>query len=131
MVRPVHHPQARGPADVRVPAAPVLAEPRAHRAHRAAARDGAAPAADDTLVPLSERIAGLGEEDARALVLDHVLERVAVVLGRSADQAVDPDEEVLKIGFDSMLSAELSKRLTASTGLRLRANMVLRHPTPA
>ncbi|MFZ4162714.1 type I polyketide synthase [Streptomyces griseoincarnatus] len=88
------------------------------------------PAADDTRVPLSERIAGLGEEDARALVLDHVLERVAVVLGRSADQVVDPDEEVLKIGFDSMLSAELSKRLTASTGLRLRANMVLRHPTP-
>jgi acyl transferase domain-containing protein len=87
-------------------------------------------AADDTLVPLSERIAGLSDDDARALVLDHVLERVALVLGHSADQVVDPDEEVLKMGFDSMLSAELSKRLTASTGLRLRANMVLRHPTP-
>ncbi|MGW0615549.1 type I polyketide synthase [Streptomyces sp. NPDC002788] len=89
------------------------------------------PAADDdTLVPLADRIAGLSDDDARSLVLDHVLERVALVLGHSADQVVDPDEEVLKMGFDSMLSAELSKRLTASTGLKLRANMVLRHPTP-
>ncbi|MEU8434173.1 type I polyketide synthase [Streptomyces sp. NPDC029216] len=88
------------------------------------------PAGEDHLVPLPERIAALSEEDARALVLDHVLEKVAVVLGHASSGSVDPDQQFKEIGFDSLLSAELSKRLTASTGLRLRANLVLKQPSP-
>ncbi|MFF3488526.1 type I polyketide synthase [Streptomyces sp. NPDC002701] len=88
------------------------------------------PADDGHLVPLADRVAALDADGARALVLEHVLERVAVVLGRPAGEAVDPDSEFKEFGFDSMLSAELSKRLTASTGLKLRANLVLRHPSP-
>ncbi|WP_328443584.1 type I polyketide synthase [Streptomyces sp. NBC_00386] len=86
--------------------------------------------ADDRQVPLPERIVALVPDDAQALVLDHVLERVAVVLGHPSGESVDPDGEFTKIGFDSMLSADLSKRLTASTGLKLRPNVVLRHPSP-
>ncbi|MET8102007.1 beta-ketoacyl synthase N-terminal-like domain-containing protein [Streptomyces sp. NPDC005236] len=86
--------------------------------------------ADDQVVPLPERIVALVPDDAQALVLDHVLERVAVVLGHPSSESVDPDGEFTKIGFDSMLSADLSKRLTASTGLKLRPNVVLRHPSP-
>ncbi|MFJ8211201.1 type I polyketide synthase [Streptomyces sp. NPDC096033] len=94
-----------------------------------------APAADpaaggEHAVPLPERLAALSEEDARALVLEHVLEKVAVVLGHASSASVDPDQEFKEIGFDSLLSAELSKRLTASTGLKLRANLVLRQPSP-
>ncbi|MFE1787467.1 acyl carrier protein, partial [Streptomyces sp. NPDC059525] len=55
---------------------------------------------------------------------------VAVVLGHASSASVDPDQEFKEIGFDSLLSAELSKRLTASTGLKLRANLVLRQPSP-
>jgi acyl transferase domain-containing protein len=88
------------------------------------------PAGADSLVPLSERVGALAPDDARALVLDHVLERVAVVLGHPSSASIDPDGEFMKIGFDSMLSSELSKRLTASTGHKLRANLVLRHPSP-
>ncbi|MCF3179269.1 type I polyketide synthase [Streptomyces polychromogenes] len=93
------------------------------------------PAADpaaggEHAVPLPERLAALSEEDARALVLEHVLEKVAVVLGHASSASVDPDQEFKEIGFDSLLSAELSKRLTASTGLKLRANLVLRQPSP-
>ncbi|NUS84629.1 MAG: acyltransferase domain-containing protein [Streptomyces sp.] len=84
----------------------------------------------DAPVPLSERVGALAPDDARALVLDHVLERVAVVLGHPSSASIDPDGEFMKIGFDSMLSSELSKRLTASTGHKLRANLVLRHPSP-
>lgn len=88
------------------------------------------PAADDHPVSLADRIAALTDDDARALVLDHVLEKVAVVLGHSSGDSVDPDQEFKELGFDSLLSVELSKRLTASTGLKLRANTVLRHPSP-
>ncbi|MEV7546623.1 type I polyketide synthase [Streptomyces sp. NPDC089915] len=86
--------------------------------------------AEDRAVPLPERIAALSGEDAGALVLAHVLEKVALVLGHASGASVDPDQEFREIGFDSLLSAELSKRLTASTGLKLRANLVLRQPSP-
>ncbi|MFE1290923.1 type I polyketide synthase [Streptomyces sp. NPDC058751] len=85
---------------------------------------------DDQQVPLPQRLVALVPDDAQALVLDHVLERVAVVLGHPTGESIDPDGEFTKIGFDSMLSADLSKRLTASTGLKLRPNVVLRHPSP-
>ncbi|WP_369226897.1 type I polyketide synthase [Streptomyces sp. R39] len=82
------------------------------------------------LVSLRDRIAGLPDGERDTLVLDHVLERVAVVLGHPSAQAVDPDREFKDIGFDSLLSVQLSKRLAASTGLRLRANLVLQYPSP-
>jgi acyl transferase domain-containing protein len=88
------------------------------------------PADDDQPVSLSTRILGLAGDDAKALVLDHVIEKVAVVLGHPSSESVDPDQEFKELGFDSLLSVELSKRLTASTGLKLRANLVLRHPSP-
>ncbi|MFJ3224236.1 type I polyketide synthase [Streptomyces sp. NPDC086783] len=85
---------------------------------------------EDRLVPLSERISALSPDDAHALVLDHVLERVAVVLGHASSEQLGPDDEFMKLGFDSMLSSELSKRLSASTGRKLKPNVVLRHPSP-
>ncbi|MDB1086972.1 type I polyketide synthase [Streptomyces sp. ACA25] len=88
------------------------------------------PAGGDDLVPLPDRLSALSGDDAKALVLDHVLEKVAVVLGHRSAETIDPDQEFKDIGFDSLLSVELSKRLAASTGLKLRANLVLRHPSP-
>jgi acyl transferase domain-containing protein len=88
------------------------------------------PAGDDHSVPLPDLLATLSGSDAEALVLDHVLEKVAVVLGRPSRETIDPDQEFKDMGFDSLLSVELSKRLAASTGLKLRANVVLRHPSP-
>jgi acyl transferase domain-containing protein len=81
-------------------------------------------------VPLAERIRALPAGEAGELVLAHVQEKVALVLGHPSGASIDPDQEFKEIGFDSLLSVELSKRLTASTGLKLRANMVLRHPSP-
>ncbi|GAA0297606.1 hypothetical protein GCM10010302_40300 [Streptomyces polychromogenes] len=102
---------------------------------RTAAAAAELPPADgdgarERAVPLPERLAGLSGEDAAALVLAHVVEKVALVLGHASSASVDPDQEFKEIGFDSLLSAELSKRLTASTGLKLRANLVLRQPSP-
>jgi acyl transferase domain-containing protein len=88
------------------------------------------PPADDRLVSLPERIAALPDDDAAALVLDHVLDKVAVVLGHPSRATVNPDQAFSEIGFDSLLSVELSKRLSASTGLKLKATVALRHPSP-
>ncbi|ANP50057.1 acyl transferase domain-containing protein [Streptomyces griseochromogenes] len=88
------------------------------------------PAADDDPVALPDLIADLSDDEATALVLDHVLTKVAVVLGHPSSEAVDPDQEFKDIGFDSLLSVQLSKGLATTTGLKLRPNLVLRHPTP-
>ncbi|MBX7266443.1 acyltransferase domain-containing protein [Micromonospora sp. Llam7] len=88
------------------------------------------PTGDVSQAPLSDLISALPTEDATALVLAHVLDKVAVVLGRSCGTAINPDQQFKEIGFDSLLSMELSKRLTTSTGIKLRANLVLRHPSP-
>jgi acyl transferase domain-containing protein len=88
------------------------------------------PAGDEQLVPLMDKLATLPAGDAEALVLEHVLEKVAVVLGHPSAATIDPDQKFGDMGFDSMLSVELSKRLAATTGIKLKANVVLRHPTP-
>jgi acyl transferase domain-containing protein len=88
-------------------------------------------AADDLQVPLSERVSALPDDEAKAaLVVEHVVEKVAVVLGHPTSESIGADQEFKELGFDSLLSVELSKRLTASTGIKLRANLVLRYPSP-
>ncbi|MGC5562271.1 type I polyketide synthase [Streptomyces sp. FR-108] len=88
------------------------------------------PAEDaDQPVSLADRLSALPDDEAEALVLDHVLQRITVVLGRTANEHIDPDQEFKDLGFDSLLALELSKRLAAATGLRLRANLALRYPT--
>ena len=88
------------------------------------------PAGDEQSVSLPDRLATLSDEHAQAFVLDHVLGKVAVVLGRPTAEGIEPDQQLKKLGFDSLLSVELSKRLAATTGLKLRANLVPRNPTP-
>ncbi len=88
------------------------------------------PASDDRIFTLSDELVGLTKAEAETLMLERVREHVAVVLGRPSGSTVDPDEAFRNIGFDSLLSVQLSKRLAAWTGLKLRANLALRHPSP-
>jgi acyl transferase domain-containing protein len=87
------------------------------------------PAGDDHPGALSDMLSTLPDAEAEALVLDEVLRRIAIVLGHASGETLDPDREFKDLGFDSLLSVELSKRLAAATGLRLRANLALRYPT--
>ncbi|MFF3555003.1 type I polyketide synthase [Streptomyces tsukubensis] len=89
-----------------------------------------AGAAGGEPLALPELIAGLPDGEAAALVLDHVLKKVALVLGHSAGEILDPDREFRDAGFDSLLAVQLSKSLAAATGLKLKPNLVLQHPTP-
>ncbi|MEI5102897.1 type I polyketide synthase [Streptomyces sp. PmtG] len=88
------------------------------------------PARADEPVALPDLLATLSDDEAAAAVLDHVLKKVAVVLGHSSSESVDPDAEFKDIGFDSLLSVQLSKGLSTTTELKLRPNLVLKHPTP-
>ncbi|MFJ4473183.1 type I polyketide synthase [Streptomyces sp. NPDC089424] len=88
------------------------------------------PADDEEPAALPDRLAPLSKDEATALLLDHVLTKVAVVLGHPSAKTVDPDREFKDMGFDSMLSVQLSKGLATTTGLRLKPSLVLRHPTP-
>jgi acyl transferase domain-containing protein len=86
------------------------------------------PAVDDQPA-LWDTLSTLPDDEAEAVALAQVLATVAAVLGHAAGEAVDPDQEFRVLGFDSLLSVELSKRLAAASGLQLRANLALRFPT--
>ncbi|MCG0283777.1 acyltransferase domain-containing protein, partial [Streptomyces sp. PSAA01] len=81
------------------------------------------------VVTLSAELPTLPAGAAEEHVLAHVREIVAVVLGYPSGGTVDPDDAFADIGFNSLASLELSKRLTETTGLRLRANVALLYPS--
>ena len=104
--------------------------PTAGTAPAPSATATATPAAEDRIVMLADLLSAAADGEAETLVLDHVLEKIAVVLGHASSAALDPDHELKHAGFDSLLSMELSKRLAATTGLKLKPTLVLQYPTP-
>jgi polyketide synthase 12 len=79
---------------------------------------------------LPARLATMSDGEADAAVLDWVREQAAIVLGHPSSAAVDADQALTHLGFDSLTSVELGHRLAASTGLRLTSTLVFSHPTP-
>ncbi|MFF4732272.1 type I polyketide synthase [Streptomyces mirabilis] len=104
-----------------------------HSPHEAVAAQSSPvepPADEDEPAVLPGLVAGLPDDEAAALVLQHVLGTVAVVLRQPDGGTVDPDLEFRELGFDSLLAVELSKRLTAMTDIKFRPGLALKHPTP-
>ncbi|RKN07418.1 type I polyketide synthase [Streptomyces radicis] len=85
-------------------------------------------AATDTL---RSRLADLPEAERDAAALEFVRAAAAAVLGFDGADDVDPDREFGAVGLDSMGNLELSRRLSAATGLRLSVTLTFDHPTPA
>ncbi|MFF7653016.1 type I polyketide synthase [Streptomyces sp. NPDC007983] len=87
------------------------------------------PTATDTL---RARLANLPEAEHDAAALEFVRNAAAAVLGYDSPDDIDPDREFHTVGLDSIGNLELSRRLSAGTGLRrLPATLTFDHPTPA
>ncbi|KAB8167952.1 SDR family NAD(P)-dependent oxidoreductase [Streptomyces sp. 3MP-14] len=72
-------------------------------------------------LPLDERAVAV-----RRLVRD----RIAGTLGSAEALAIDLARTFKELGFDSMMSVELSEALHGATGLRFSGGVVFDHPTP-
>ncbi|MFE2186007.1 type I polyketide synthase [Streptomyces sp. NPDC059455] len=86
-------------------------------------------AAPDQAAPAGET-AEPGDTGPDRDPLEVVRTQVALVLGHSEPDAIDPGLTFKELGFDSLAATELSERLGAATGLPLTATLTFDHPTP-
>jgi len=80
---------------------------------------------------LRERLAQVSEDRREAVTLDLVRGHVAVVLGYSSADEVEPDRNLQEMGFDSLGAVELRNRLTASTDVSVPVLAIADNPTAA
>ncbi|WP_042162997.1 acyl carrier protein, partial [Streptomyces sp. NBRC 110035] len=95
---------------------------------RTSTRRAAATGSAET-TGLAERLTALGETERREMMLDLVRGHIALVLGHSGAQTVNPNRAFQDLGFDSLTAVELRNRLGKATGLRLPATVVFDYPT--
>jgi acyl carrier protein len=79
-------------------------------------------------VPLIQVLAQLPPEDRLTAIQSHVIEQVAQVLALPAG-SVRKDRGFADLGMDSLMSVELSNRLTEMVQRPLPATIVFEHPT--
>ncbi|NGO73301.1 type I polyketide synthase, partial [Streptomyces boncukensis] len=73
---------------------------------------------------------GRGAEETTAFLMDLVRSETSLILGREAQDGIDPAASFKDLGFDSATAIELRNRLAAATGLRLPATLLFDHPSP-
>jgi polyketide synthase 12 len=83
--------------------------------------DGASPA---------QRLAAMSVDEQERALMDLVRAHAATILGQVGPELVEPGRAFKELGFDSLTSVELRNRLTAATGVRLRASVTSDFPTP-
>ncbi|MFD4322369.1 SDR family NAD(P)-dependent oxidoreductase [Streptomyces sp. NPDC058548] len=77
----------------------------------------------------AQRLSALAETERREAVLDLVRAQIAIVLGHTGSESIDPTRAFQELGFDSLTAVELRNRLGKETGLRLPTTVVFDYPT--
>ncbi|SDN48448.1 type I polyketide synthase [Actinacidiphila guanduensis] len=90
-----------------------------------AARNEAAPGDADALL---ERLRALPAEGRAELVLECVLEEVAVVLGLDGPDELEPRQGFFELGLNSITALEMKVRLERRFGCPLPATLAFEHP---
>ena len=80
---------------------------------------------------LAQRLHGLTLDQQHDLLLDLVRSHIAVVLGHSNPQTIDPDRAFQELGFDSLTAVEMRNRLKTTTGLALSPTLIFDYPNSA
>ena len=79
---------------------------------------------------LAQRLHGLTLDQQHNLLLDLVRSHIAVVLGHSNPDDIDPGRSFQGSGFASLTAVELGNRLKTATGLSLSSTLIYDQPTP-
>jgi acyl carrier protein len=82
-------------------------------------------------VPLLEQVGQLSAAKRRDALVDLVRAHAAAVLGHADAGAVDLDQGLLDLGFDSLMAVEFRNQLGTATGLPLATTLVFDHPSVA
>ena len=78
---------------------------------------------------LARRLAGVAASEREQVALELVRAHAAAVLEHSSPEAVPPGQAFKELGFDSLASVQLARRLRESSGLALAATAVFDYPT--
>ncbi|MET7642034.1 beta-ketoacyl synthase N-terminal-like domain-containing protein, partial [Streptomyces sp. NPDC005438] len=112
------------PADAASPAA------ADSRTSRTPARRKAAAAVSGGGNALRARLAVLPVEEQRAVLLEIVSRRAAIILEQPSGQMLNEHLPFRDLGVTSLTAVELRQALSEETGLRLVATLVFDYPTP-
>ncbi|MEH1102819.1 type I polyketide synthase [Micromonospora sp. CPCC 205561] len=98
--------------------------------YRALIRTPARAAAAATGASLVQQLAGLGDTERAAALVEIVRGQAAAVLGYPDPAAIEPRRAFSEFGFDSLTAVEMRNRLNNAFGMRLPATLVFDYPTP-
>jgi acyl transferase domain-containing protein/acyl carrier protein len=76
-----------------------------------------------------KRLEAAAVGDRRSLLLDHLRQQIAKVLGMTSTETIDPQLGFLELGMDSLMAVELSNRLRSSLECPVSAAIAFDYPT--
>jgi len=76
-----------------------------------------------------KRLEKVSPRDRQELLLAHIRDQVAKVLGRSSSHSLEAHQGFFELGMDSLTSVELKNHLQASLGRSLPSTLIFDYPT--